>query len=341
MAKQIFSNDASSLLAASINASDLTIQVASGEGARFPSPGAGEFFIVTLENSSGDREVVKIESRSTDLLTVASGGRGQEGSSAASWTNGQTRVELRLTKGTTDRFLQREGDAMSGDLDMDGNDVIDPVISGAGAKMTAGEIVDVPLRGVTGVSSNEVRVPTDGTRATAGGAAILVATDEDEIRAAAYEVGMVMLWYGAAVSCPTGWKICDGASGTPDMRDRVAIGAGTSYSLNATGGAASSTPTTGSSGAHDHGGATDGHALTEAEMPSHTHQQLFDDSTGAAGGSGNPDANGGATPLGTTGATGGNTAHTHPISSDGAHTHTVAVSTLPPYRALHFIMYTG
>lgn len=116
MATQKFSNDASALLAASIDSDDLTIQVASGFGALFPSPGAGEFCVVALQNADGDLELCRISSRSGDNLTVTAGGRGFDGTTAQSWTLTQTRVELRLTRSTVDRFLQIEGGVAQQDI---------------------------------------------------------------------------------------------------------------------------------------------------------------------------------------------------------------------------------
>jgi hypothetical protein len=49
--------------------------------------------------------------------------------------------------------------------------------------------------------------------------------------------GMINLWYGAIGSVPTGWYLCDGANGTPDLRDRFVVGAGSTYSVAAVGGA--------------------------------------------------------------------------------------------------------
>jgi hypothetical protein len=49
--------------------------------------------------------------------------------------------------------------------------------------------------------------------------------------------GMINLWYGAIGSVPSGWYLCDGANGTPDLRDRFVVGAGSTYSVAATGGA--------------------------------------------------------------------------------------------------------
>ena len=64
--------------------------------------------------------------------------------------------------------------------------------------------------------------------------------------------GMIMMWSGSVASIPSGWLLCNGTSGTPNLMDRMVIGAGSSYAVNATGGAATTT-------------------LAEANLPSHTH----------------------------------------------------------------------
>ena len=50
--------------------------------------------------------------------------------------------------------------------------------------------------------------------------------------------GMISLWYGSIGSVPVGWYLCDGTNGTPDLRDRFIVGAGSTYSVAATGGSA-------------------------------------------------------------------------------------------------------
>ena len=50
--------------------------------------------------------------------------------------------------------------------------------------------------------------------------------------------GMILLWSGAIGSIPTGYYLCDGNNGTPDLRDRFLVGAGNTYSVNQTGGSA-------------------------------------------------------------------------------------------------------
>lgn len=50
--------------------------------------------------------------------------------------------------------------------------------------------------------------------------------------------GLISLWSGAVGAVPSGWYLCDGSNGTPDLRDRFVVGAGSSYAVGATGGSA-------------------------------------------------------------------------------------------------------
>jgi hypothetical protein len=125
-------------------------------------------------------------------------------------------------------------------------------------------------------------------------------------------VGGIILWSGSVVSIPANWHLCDGTTGTPDLRDRFVVGAGSTYAVAATGGSL----TTSSDGSHSHTGATGGHTLTAGEIPGGNF----------SGGAGSALTYQTATPAATA-------AHTHPISADGAHTHTAT----PPYLALAYI----
>ena len=53
-----------------------------------------------------------------------------------------------------------------------------------------------------------------------------------------FTTGMIMLWSGATGSIPSGWNLCDGTNGSPDLRDKFIVGAGGSYSVAQTGGTA-------------------------------------------------------------------------------------------------------
>ena len=72
-------------------------------------------------------------------------------------------------------------------------------------------------------------------------------------------VGGIIIWSGSVASIPTHWQICDGTNGTPDLRDKFVMGAGSTYAVNATGGAATASlahthtnPTTSAGSSHTH-----------------------------------------------------------------------------------------
>ena len=91
--------------------------------------------------------------------------------------------------------------------------------------------------------------------------------------------GAVIMWYGATSNIPTGWALCDGSNVggylTPDLRDRFIVGAGASYNLGATGGAATVTLDANQIPAHAHSGSTD------SQSANHTHN--FSGGTSSAG----------------------------------------------------------
>ena len=48
--------------------------------------------------------------------------------------------------------------------------------------------------------------------------------------------GGILMWSGSVVSIPSGFNLCDGTNGTPDLRNRFIVGAGSTYAPNALGG---------------------------------------------------------------------------------------------------------
>ena len=87
----LFTNNASATLASSIGTTDTTIVVASGQGVRFPSPGVGDWFYLTIVDASNNIEIVKVTARATDVLTVV---RAQDNTPARAYTSGAV-IELR------------------------------------------------------------------------------------------------------------------------------------------------------------------------------------------------------------------------------------------------------
>lgn len=86
-----FTNNASATLAASINSTVTTISVTTGQGARFPTLMAGDYFFATLVDSSNNMEIIKVTNRVTDTMTVV---RAQDGTTGRSFL-ANDRVELR------------------------------------------------------------------------------------------------------------------------------------------------------------------------------------------------------------------------------------------------------
>lgn len=95
--------------------------------------------------------------------------------------------------------------------------------------------------------------------------------------------GIIAMWHGALSSIPTGWVLCDGTGGTPDLRARFIQGAAPGIDPGAVGGATNKT-TAGhlhSQPGHLHSQPTHLHttaaiAITENQMPAHTHNIVGD-----------------------------------------------------------------
>lgn len=180
--------------------------------------------------------------------------------------------------------------------------------------------------------------------------------------------GVITIWYGSSSTVPLGWAICNGqivpksdGSGnitTPDLRDRVVVGAGSVIAAQgATAGATTATGASGAAGshshvvdggAHTHTGSVLGHTLTLDQIPAHTHSvgSYIVDAVDEGGSSPNTVSAAGSTVTGSAGGgqahshglTVDQTAHAHSVSTVADHTHSLSVSTVQPSMGLHYIM---
>lgn len=138
--------------------------------------------------------------------------------------------------------------------------------------------------------------------------------------------GMVTGFYGTQaqlnVWLANGWYVMDGNNGTPNTDQKFVRGATNIAGVGLTGGADTITTT----------GTNAGHAITEDEMPAHTHSTTYRNTTYTAGaGSTEVWKDSLAT---TTGSTGGGQTHTHTLTMDSH-------NNMPAYIQWIWVYYGG
>lgn len=192
-----------------------------------------------------------------------------------------------------------------------------------------------------------------------------------------YFVGQICAYYGLTTDIPTGWVLCDGRNGTPNLVGRFPLGwndlaTTPSYDGQTSGGSDPENWTTGPAGSHAHTVLINDHVLTQANLPAHRHQMFgtevktMADTTVGANETVAAEVTGGAdenqryqmeavltTPtaveatVGLTGKGGLNDtptalSHTTAVSNTVAdHTHSLLGASFPPWRAVFWIMYIG
>jgi hypothetical protein len=110
MAAALFSNNASTTLAADITSVATSFNVTTGS--LFPAAvTGGDYFYCTLVDSSNNIEIIKVTNRSTNTFTVV---RAQEGTTARAYTAAATKVELRPTAAGLNSKFDKDGGTVSG-----------------------------------------------------------------------------------------------------------------------------------------------------------------------------------------------------------------------------------
>jgi microcystin-dependent protein len=85
-----------------------------------------------------------------------------------------------------------------------------------------------------------------------------------------FPIGSIIMWNSAAQPIPSNFQLCNGTNGTPDLRDRFIVGAGSSYAAGNTGGAATVGLSIANLPSHNHGINDPGHAHAISD-PGHSH----------------------------------------------------------------------
>jgi len=146
------------------------------------------------------------------------------------------------------------------------------------------------------------------------------------VTAPALPSGAIILWSGSIGSIPAGYYLCNGANGTPDLRDRFVVGAGNNYAVAATGGSADAIVVS-----HTHT------ATSTSTDSGHTHTFFpkANDTTRQGGSNQGSLQDFGVAATGTTGSGTANITTTTTINSAG---NSGTNANLPPYYALCYIM---
>jgi hypothetical protein len=160
MSQQLYANNATTTLSASVASTDTSINVASTTG--WPSPANGTYFAVTIDSGT-NVEVIYVFGVTGTTLTGCL--RGQENTVASNFQPGTT-IEMRVTAGTLQRFARYQDrlyniasvDALLPPGSSDGNSYI----------CNSGDDAGSPIVAIARTSNETWRFPTYPSLVTTG-----------------------------------------------------------------------------------------------------------------------------------------------------------------------------
>lgn len=141
----LFANNATTTIAAPINGAAVTVTVATGKGALFPNPSAGQYFVATLVDAATGlvNEIVNVTARSGDTLTIV---RAQEGTSAASWLAGDTLANYWTAAQATAMVQQAQAQAQAANYAVDTGLVNAMVVTLSPVPASLAALLGTPIR---------------------------------------------------------------------------------------------------------------------------------------------------------------------------------------------------
>jgi hypothetical protein len=98
-------------------------------------------------------------------------------------------------------------------------------LSVGGALAVTGNATVTGNTSITGTSTLSNALILGGGAGTAGQVVVSQGAGTNPVWGNAFVAGMIMMWSGTIATIPSGWLLCNGSSGTPDLRDRFIVGA--------------------------------------------------------------------------------------------------------------------
>lgn len=120
----------------------------------------------------------------------------------------------------------------------------DTLPTGDANKIVKGTEIDNEFNAIAGAISSKADTASPALTGTPTAPTATAGTNTTQIANCAFVLtngvpsGCILIWSGSTTSIPSGWVLCNGSNGTPDLRNRFVVGAGSTYSVGATGGSA-------------------------------------------------------------------------------------------------------
>ena len=218
----------------------------------------------------------------------------------------------------------------------------DSLVTTDPAKVIKGTDIDNEFNAIANAIATKANTNSPALTGTPTAPTATVGSNTTQIASCAFVLanavptGVITMWYGTIATIPTGWYLCNGSNGTPDLRDKFIVGAYSDETSLAKTNITGALTQTG--GSKDSVNVSHTHTATSTVSdPGHTHVEQYNG--GAAGaGNGISDSSVSTSPtpssVSTASATTGISVSTTNSSSGESGTN----KNLPPYYALAYIM---
>ena len=110
-------------------------------------------------------------------------------------------------------------------LRSDGTNIIEQLDHVVGNFSVGGNATVTGNALITGTSTLGNALILGGSPGTSGQVVVSQGAGNPPVWGNAFVTGMIMMWSGTIATIPSGWALCNGSGGTPDLRDRFIVGA--------------------------------------------------------------------------------------------------------------------